>query len=192
MTAATISGGGNVEGLPVTPLEMGFRFTPTVNISVTALGAWDTSTGNIPSGAEVGLFGSGLLASVTFPGTTTYSNGFRYIDLTTAVTLTAGKQYTILSYTPGSTNAPVALLDPVTFNSDLSSVHFTNAYLNPGEGLTFLGTVPGSFSDYSQFGPNFLFQAAASTPEPASAALLGIGLASLLALTCKRNFAQQG
>lgn len=190
--AATISGGGNIDGLPVTPLEMGFRFTPTVNLSVTALGLWDTTAGAIPSGAEVGLFGAGpLLASVAFPGTSSYDNGFRYIDLTTPITLTAGKQYTILSYYPGSSNAPLALLDGVTFNSDLSSVHFTNSYLNPGDGLTFLGTVPGSLSDYSQFGANFLFQAAPATPEPGTFGLLIAGLGSLAAAGFTRKPARQ-
>jgi len=179
MPAATVGGSGGIDGLPATPLELGFRFTPTINISVTALGTWDVSAGAIPSGTGVGLFSSGgsLLASVSYPGTTTYSGSFRYVDLTTPVTLFAGSAYTVLSYIPGSTNAPLDLLAPVTFNSDLSQVHFTNSYLNPGSGLTFLGTVPGGLSDYSQFGPNFQFAAA---PEPSSGGLLAFGLVGLL------------
>lgn len=192
MPAATVGGSGNVEGLPGYPIELGFRFTPTINLSVTALGTF-TTPGAPPSGSEIGLFGPGsgftpgtLLSSVSFPSTSTSLDGFSYIDLSTPVTLTAGTAYTILAYFPGSTYIPIDLLAPVTFNSDLMNVNFTNSYLNPGDGLTFLGTVPGGLSDYSQFGPNFLFQAA-GVPEPAAGGLVGLGLIGLLACTLWRK-----
>lgn len=190
VAAATLTGGsGNVEGLPAMPIEFGFRFTPTVNINVTALGTWDAVGVSLPAGSEVGLFNGGtLLSSVSFNGGSTLQNGFAYVDLGSAVTLDAGTAYTILSYFPASTNIPVNLVGSPTFNSDLSDVNFTNSYLNPGEGLTFLGTIPGGPSDYSQFGANFLFDAApAAVPEPASGGLLATAILGLFTFVLRRK-----
>jgi hypothetical protein len=190
VAAATLTGGADdVSGLPAMPIELGFRFTPTVNINVTALGTWDAVGASIPAGSEVGLFDNGtLLSSVSFNGGSTVQDGFAYVDLGSAVTLDAGTAYTILSYFPASTTVPINLLGSPTFNSDLSDVHFTNSYLNPGDGLTFLGTIPGGLSDYSQFGANFLFEAApASVPEPASAGLVMAGVFGLFTFVRRKR-----
>jgi len=187
--AVSVSGGSEIGGTIPYPLEIGWSFTPSANLTVTALGTWAGTT--LPAGTEVAIYGAGAqLALVTIPDTATDTNGFKYVSLSTPVTLQAGTGYTILTYFPTETAPSEVVFSSTAFAPSLTGVHFTNSYLG-SPGLQYIGTVPGGQSDYVQFGPNFEFQAAVASPEPASLTLLGVGLAGLAVYGWRRGKPRQ-
>ncbi len=185
VTAVTINSPNQLtDGAPPNPFEIGWRFTPNQQLVVTALGTWDGNGVTIPSGTKVGIFDSSanLIASVSISPTSTLSNQFRYENLATPVTLSAGNAYTLIALFPAGAVAPeysAAASSSYSTDPAVGTIHFTNAYLSPGTtDLTYLGTVNGGFADYVQFGPNFQYQSNAA-PEPASVTLFGIALLNL-------------
>ncbi|MDX1684026.1 MAG: DUF4082 domain-containing protein, partial [Saprospiraceae bacterium] len=80
--------------------SLGWAFTPTEDIEVTALGVYDFSNNGLNSDHPVGLYDGAtqaLLASTTVPAGTgaTLISGFRYVDLASPVVLTAGNTYVV-------------------------------------------------------------------------------------------------
>jgi hypothetical protein len=193
--AITLNAGNQLtDGIPPSPVEFGWEFTPSENIQVTALGTWTGSSDNLPAGTEVGLFannGGELLASVSITSANSFlDNQFQYVDLTTPATLTANEAYTVIAYFPGNTVTPEyynSSSSSFTASSVLGDIHFTNSYLNNGQGLTYLGTLPGGPADYVQFGPNFQFEAAAAAPEPGTLTIVGISIAGMAGYGWRRK-----
>ena len=168
---------------------IGYSFTvDTAGLTVTALGVYD-APGNDTT-ANVGTVGDGLedvapvtlysedgttiLASVTVPVGTggTLIDGFRYVDLGTAVSLTAGETYVLAMGVDSGGNgflnrSTVGGTDDATFSSDFT--YDAEWYTTSGgsSGTAF----PTSSSGWAAFaGPNLQY-----IPEPASCVLLGLG-----------------
>ncbi len=162
----TINGGSGCAGF-----TCGWEFTPTMDITVSALGQYDQNGDGLTTTADVGLWTSTgtLLASTTVPSgsAATLSNGVRYVAIG-PVTLLAGVDYVVGSAYDSSDITYNAL--PSDFAAAITPV---GGLFNAGGTLTF----PSTSDDRLFVGPSFEFDAAASqVPEPTSMVLLGSGL----------------
>jgi Domain of unknown function (DUF4082) len=172
--------------IDATDQTIGYTFTPTSNIVVSALGVWEQNTGvNLTQTHQVGLWtaGGALLASGTVPLNSTVTGSWRYVSIT-PVTLTAGQ-----TYVAGS-----EILSP--FTDTYSRVDLpggtvtTNALITLGVSATNASAGGFSFPNATsatvaaRLGPNLLVAAAPPTPPPTSVpdspwtlGLIGTGLA---------------
>jgi hypothetical protein len=184
VTAATLSGGSLVDA--AYNIELGFGFTPTANLQLTALGMSDPfANGNVGAVAKIGLYTqTGIeLKTLTVSAAGSYvESGFRYVDLAAAVDLSAGTDYVVLAFY-GTGASGIDLLPSASFDARISNVHYTNT--GPLPDLAWLGVLPGGIYDYPQFGSNFKFEAQ-PVPEPASW-LLVIAGGSALAIARRRR-----
>ncbi len=158
----------------------GWTFSPTVNISVTDLGAYDYlfTSANDPSPISVGLWNANgtLLASSSVSFDSVLVNATRY-EAVTPTFLSAGLTYYIGAYAPGGTIV-LSGEDPgmggsVTMSPEINigmAVYDPGAYGFP--------TTSGGNQGSALIAPNFQFVDA--VPEPSSGAFLILGL-SLLA-----------
>lgn len=167
---------------------LGFNFTPTHDIVVSALGEWVPNGDAINLSETVGIFdGSGNLlfsspwtqANATLTSNTLPSGSqFRYVDITSLFpaatrTLTAGQTYTMAGTVGNNTYATNA--GGLTPSADITIT--SDGLYNNGDTLTGLTpTPPINDLGYNMYGINFQvgsFAApAAATPEPGSWAIL--------------------
>jgi hypothetical protein len=159
---------------------VGCSFTPTVNMTVTALGTYDDLGNGIAThgiddrGQYAGIFNASgnLLASVMIPSGTAaiLINEYRYMPLETPLSLTAGTTYIL-----ASTTAQDAYRNP---GGETISPDFTNVvsrWTDSGFGDVLAN--PTSIYDAGSFaGPNMLY----SVPEPVTMGLLALGGLAML------------
>lgn len=175
---------------------IGWRFSVTEDIGVSAIGWFDWNGNGLARSHEVGIWnttGASLLASVVIPNGTTaiLDNGFRYTTLNTPLTLQTGATYIIAGLDIGASG------DPHVWDANIG---FGNPHVNgfasdPRITLTVgnaIGSVATSFAyptgvigDARRvlMGPNFTFT---PVPIPAAVWLFGSAFAGLIGFS-RRN-----
>jgi PEP-CTERM motif len=176
----------------------GFAFTLNAAETIDALGVFDVGQDGLSGAATVGIWDAisgSLLASAIIPGGTAGAlmDGFRYGAIAPLTLAAAGDGgvYFVASYDPS---------DPITsFASNQISGQPGSAVLDPnvqsvsqwyasGSGLTLPDQTTGAAGAF--LGANFTTDpVAAALPEPASMAILGVGLAGLTSL--RRRYSRE-
>lgn len=151
----------------------GWEFSVAAPIQVTSLGFLDQARDGLAGSHEVGLWtnAGGLLASVTVPASTAAAprgeDPFRYVSLTTPVTLAPGTYRIGAYYGPGAQDLFAYNVNPV---GAAGHVSYVQGRVASGGGLRFPGgtsSLTGGF-----LGPNFQFRPVgpgAEGPRPAVA-----------------------
>lgn len=169
------------------PLSLGFSFTTSSALKVTALGYYDDGGNGLAQSHNVGIFNTlgALVGSATVAAGTaaTLDGHFRYVAVT-PFTLAAGQTYVAAATTGGSD-------DPWAYGSIGGSIAgFTanpaisigaNAALYHYQNDDVLRMPSQHYSNYSVYaGPNFQ---TAAVPEPASWAMMisGFGMVGAMA-----------
>jgi len=173
--AITINTPASIGGVSGQGFVVGYSFTASQDIRVTALGAYDAGMDGIV--ADVGLFDASgtLLASTSISASSTLDGYFRFEGIE-SVLLTAGATYVMGSYS----NDPKAFVNAnyggLSYTVDPVITLIRNRDLPYSSSLVYPSREPSN-THAGSFGPNFQFEiATAAVPEPASAALLGAGL----------------
>jgi len=154
---------------------LGFEFSPTVNIDVTALGSFFPGGATDTHGVTLWDATGHVLATTTVTG-----NGTQGIDYTAIapVLLTAGTNYFV-----GATT----LADNYADNGATWTVNPDINYIAHAEIQT-AGVTPqfptNTYTNFGDFGADFMFT---PVPEPASLALLGIGAMGLIGYGLRRR-----
>lgn len=157
---------------------VGFEFTPSVNMTVTALGYYDYKNGSssdvgdgLLDSPQVGLWAKATgaeLTRVTIPsGTSATLDGvFRYLTLATPISLTAGTAYVVgAEVQSGATHDVFA--DSVLTTTYAADVSGLGARWSSDYPLGNPTNVNGTMTGY--FGPNIEYSV---VPEPAAITLL--------------------
>lgn len=136
---------------------VGFTFTPSSSITVTHVGFWDNGDDGLAVSHQVGIWqntGLTLLASESVPSGTTapLTGGFRYVELSSPLVLSAGVLYRIGASVESSDGF---CQDPTGFTSDSKVGYANSAYETAPFGF------PGSNANptIGFFGVNFVFVA---------------------------------
>jgi len=137
---------------------LGYEFTPTNSVNVSALGLWDKDEDGLVAYHQVGLWrksDSTLLAETNLPFGTgaRLIGGCRYVNLDTAVTLTEGTAYVIGAsyYFDGVGDDFVTIADIVP-----SGVTWDGGRINDGDEFAMPDEKVTSDFEPSMFGPNLL------------------------------------
>jgi hypothetical protein len=173
--ALTFSGGGS--GLSAYNTTLGWSFTTSNTITVTALGMWDAGGNGLLFSHDVAIWANGgaLLMSGTVQSGTAdpLTSGFRFnSSLTGTTTLTPG------TYVIGGVLAGPPVGDLIAENATASTasgiVRLQDRYGTLSNVLIRPDINYGP-QEAGYFGPNFLFVNAVVTPEPGTVALFALG-----------------
>jgi hypothetical protein len=172
------STGPAVSGNANDPVNLGMYFTPNYNITVNALGFYDTP--GVTAGEYVGIFNASgtLLTSVFVPQTGTLQSGYIWQSITPVV-LSAGQQYTVDAYTgynPWSYGGVPIVNSAITYHDNDQTYHYTL------DGLTF-PTDTGGHAPDAYYGPNFSIVA---VPEPTTIVSGALALLLPLVVSARR------
>ena len=154
----------------------GWEFSPTVSISVTALGIFDQDGDGLNDVHSIAIWnaddGSVITQQLFPPGSgTDLIDEFRYINIT-PVTLAGDGKYIVGVFYPTTASDAVVIAN---FDADYMSESVINVLggrRSSGTGFAFPGLTP----DEEAFGPNFQFTV---VPLPAAVWLMLGGLAML-------------
>ena len=162
---------------------VGWTFQATVNIDVTALGAFNYIVPH--SGLEVGLWDSSgdLLAAETITTASSSVEQSRYQSIP-PVMLIANQTYYLAAFSPaGTLQALVVAPDtaPNGYATMSPDIQLGKVAYGANSGFGFPSTTDGNPGD-AIIAPNFEFQ---GVPEPPPGCLLGAGTIALL-ITCRQ------
>ncbi|MBS1831765.1 MAG: hypothetical protein JST65_03580 [Acidobacteria bacterium] len=160
-------------------------------VNVTALGVGDYDNNGLSISHDVGIFrvsDQAVLASATLPdGTgTTLLSGFRYLTLTSAISLAPGSYVIVMTMPAFNADWQYIKTNTVTTTSPVT---YLDSVLGVGSGLGYpSGGCTGCLNE-GIFGPNFQFVVPTTgVPEPSAAALwTASGVASALLLRRRRH-----
>lgn len=165
-----------------TSATVGWQFSASSPLNVTALGFWDQGSNGLVNAHDVGIWNSSgtLLASTTItsastPVASTSSAGDWLFNNITPVTLAPGT-YTIGALLPVNTDPDLQIFSATASTSD--GVTWLNAADIASLSLSEPGADP-RFAD-GVFGPNLEVTPA---PEPSTWSLLALGIAAILGAT---------
>lgn len=180
VAAVVITTIGNSSSSAYTSFTLGYRFEALAATSVVSLGVWDYQGNGLAQAHAVGLWDSvgSLLASVSVAAGTAdlLDSGYRWVDLSSSIRLSAGQAYTVAAYYNSINSDLVAdLVDAVTVDS---RVDVQGSVQRPGGSLAFAteSVHPFNPGDFSYGGGNVRLNN--DVPEPATIALAAIGLLS--------------
>jgi hypothetical protein len=135
--------------------SLGWNFTATSNLSVTALGFYDGGTTGLTESHKVGIydFNCNLITSTTVDPADALVGRFRYHALSTPATLTSGQQY----YIAAVTGAEAYLIGASTTGASSDITYGGYSIFGNTQSTSELkcpngSQSPGFFGDY---GPNF-------------------------------------
>ena len=168
------------------PWTLGFAFSPVVNISVTALGVYDSGQDGIADIATVGIWDTNgnLLTSGQVPSGTggTLLGDFRYVSIT-PFDLTAGTEYVVGSYL-ADTASSLNTGQGGTGSFDPSITVIEDRYVGSG---AFAYPSQNSATAGAWLGANFQFSDTEAAPEPGAFVLVAGGLGALLMRRLRRS-----
>ncbi len=171
----------NLSGLTLAngPYTLGWAFTVNSDISVKALGVFDSDQDGLAERHQVGLWNSGgtLLASTIVGAGTAdpLTNQFRYSTIA-ALALNAGETYTIGALWNNNLDGLIFPGDAAGFSTAAELSFIDNRYQS---GVTLANPTSSASAQPSYYGPNFLFDATGNVPEPASLLLVGLAIAAM-------------
>ena len=140
-----------------TNYEEGWRFRPTRDIRITAIGFYDQGKDGLATSHDVGIFNTNnftLGFSATVLPTDPLIGFFRYHTLTTPLLLESGHDYAIAAVLNSPSDSFATAVNPLNTSTNINfegSVSKTTG----GSGLEYPDIT--SQSTYGNFGPSFLF-----------------------------------
>lgn len=189
LLGVTITDATSVNSTAYKNWTLGYRFNALANTSVVSLGVWDFGNDGLNAAHDVGIWDAAgtLLSSVSVGSGTSalLDGGYRWVDLTSSVSLLMGSTYTVGAYY-GSSNADL-VADLVAAASVDPRINVQGSVQLSGAGLAFATQMahPYSGGQFSYGGGNV--RLANQVPEPGTLALFGAALVGLAAVRRKRN-----
>lgn len=162
--------------------NVGYEFTPNVNLQVTSLGAYDPNSWS--QDIPVGIFTTTgtLLVSATVPANSSNPRQFQYTSLSTPYSLTAGTSYIIDAWI-GSENWLALPISSYSIDAALTIASVQEGWYTccSDVGFEFPFEGGGAYvgDDRLYTGPNFEFTDTAATPLPAALPLFATGVGAL-------------
>jgi len=169
------------EEYSASPYTLGFEFSVNSSTTITALGVYDSGGTALGAPAEVGIWDTSgdLLASATVPSGTggTLDGLFRYTSIS-GFNAVAGTDYIIGAYL-STGNASSLGTDQGGTGSVNSDVNIILDQYSESDDFAF-PSLTDNHAGGAWLGANFLIgTASTSVPEPATLALLSLGLAGV-------------